>query len=77
VRFTRLLVLGVLVSSAGCPGPAALTGRGTAERGGATTSGVLAFLVQPNSTPAGVPITPSVKVVAQDTLGNVLTTFAA
>jgi len=52
VRVTRLLVLGVLVSSAACPGPTALTGRGTAEGGGTNTSGLLAFLVQPSNTPA-------------------------
>jgi hypothetical protein len=73
VRFTRLLVLGVFVSSAACPGPAALTGRGTATEGGRRTSGVLAFLVQPSNTVAGAPIAPSVKLVAQDTLGRVLT----
>jgi len=75
VRVTRLLVLGVLVSSAACPGPTALTGRGTAEGGGTNTSGLLAFLVQPSNTPAGAPITPSVKIIAQDTLGHVLTNF--
>src|SRR6266566_2632929 len=47
-------------------------GEGVSTLGGAT-SGVLAFLVQPNDVAAGSPIDPEVKVEALDTLGDVLT----
>ena len=58
-------------AGAGAPlGP----GEGVSTLGGAT-SGVLAFLVQPNDVAAGSPIDPEMKVEALDTLGNVLTEF--
>jgi len=43
--------------------------------GGGSGSGLLAFLAQPAGATAGAPITPAIQIIAQDTLGNVLTGF--
>jgi len=39
------------------------------------SNGLLAFLEQPQNATAGSPIVPAIKIIAQDTLGNVLTDF--
>ena len=68
------LVLTTQFVPSACAGAPLGPGEGVSTLGGAT-SGVLAFLVQPNDVAAGSPIDPEVKVEALDTLGNVLTEF--
>jgi len=47
----------------------------TTAGSGGSSAGLLAFLAQPGGATAGAPITPAVQIIAQDTLGNVLTGF--
>ena len=42
---------------------------------GGSSGALLAFLAQPAGATAGAPITPAIQIIAQDTLGNVLTGF--
>jgi hypothetical protein len=73
------LALTALLELGACAGPGAPIGPGIPREGGSTvggtTSGVLAFLVQPSGASVGSPISPEVKIEALDTLGNVLTGF--
>jgi len=76
----KALYVMALFAAGACAGPGAPIGPDIPREGGgtlgSTTSGVLAFLVQPNDVAAGSPINPEVKVEALDTLGNVLTDFS-
>jgi hypothetical protein len=81
-RHTRTIVLiAAMCTAIGCmPGTRDPTGLGLATgNGGGGTGGVsagrLAFLVQPNNVSAGSAISPEVKVIAVDSLGNVLPGF--
>ena len=47
----------------------------TTAGSGGSSAGLLAFLAQPAGATAGAPITPAIQIIAQDTLGNVLTGF--
>jgi len=47
----------------------------TTAGSGGSSAGLLAFLAQPSGATAGAPITPAIQIIAQDTLGNVLTGF--
>jgi len=69
---TTMFVTSGCFPSSGAPTGIGFTSGGT---GGGVASNRLAFLVQPNSVSAGSPITPEVKVIAVDSLGNVLGGF--
>src|SRR5439155_13266492 len=45
----------------------------TTAGSGGSSAGLLAFLAQPAGATAGAPIPPAIQIIAQDTLGNVLT----
>ena len=79
MRSGAVVLIAALCAASACAGPGAPIGPGIPREGGSTlgstSSGVLAFLVQPNNAAAGSPINPEVKVEALDTLGNVLTGF--
>lgn len=78
-RHTRTIVLiAAMCTAIGCmPGTRDPTGLGlaTGNGGGGVSAGRLAFLVQPNNVSAGSAISPEVKVIAVDSLGNVLPGF--
>ena len=74
-----LMLAATLCGASACAGPGAPIGPSIPREGGGTvggtTSGVLAFLVQPRGASVGSPLSPEVKIEALDTLGNVLTGF--
>ena len=79
-RHTRTIALiAAMCTAIGCtPGTRDPTGLGLATGnggGGGVSAGRLAFLVQPNNVSAGSAISPEVKVIAVDSLGNVLPGF--
>src|SRR6267143_5167330 len=72
-----MLIAATSVTMGSFPISGSPTGPGTTAGGvGGGTSGGLAFLVQPNTAPAGSPISPEVKVIAVDSHGNVLNEFS-
>jgi len=80
MRTGAVVLIAALCAASACAGPGAPIGPSIPREGGSTlgstTSGVLAFLVQPNDVAAGSPIDPEVQVEVLDTLGNVLTDFS-
>jgi hypothetical protein len=73
-----IMLIAAMTMVLGCfPGSGAPTGLGIATGGGGGTaaSGRLAFLVQPHGASAASPMSPEVKVIAVDSLGNVLRSF--
>jgi hypothetical protein len=72
-----IMLIAAMTMVLGCfPGSGAPTGLGIATGGGGTAaSGRLAFLVQPHGASAASPMSPEVKVIAVDSLGNVLRSF--
>src|SRR5213083_244753 len=74
MRLPKLIGFALMVVVAACEPTVNGFGVIITPSGGAN-SGLLAFFEQPNATTAGSPIAPAVKIVVQDTLGNVLATF--
>jgi hypothetical protein len=71
-----MLIAAVCAASACFPGSGPTgVGFATGNGGGAVASGRLAFLVQPNNVAAGSPISPEVKIIAVDSLGDVVPDF--
>ena len=75
MRLPKLSGFALIVVAAACE--PTVNGFGVITTSGSVGSNaaLLAFLTQPAGAAAGAPITPAIQIIAQDTLGNVLTGF--
>jgi len=75
MRLPKLIGFALIVVAAACEPTVNGFGVITTAGSGGSSGGLLAFLAQPSGATAGAPITPAIQIIAQDTLGNVLTGF--
>src|SRR5437899_7644664 len=75
MRLPKPIGFALIVVAAACEPNVNGFGVITTGTGGGSSAGLLAFLAQPAGATAGAPITPAIQMIAQDTLGNVLTGF--
>src|SRR5437763_87280 len=75
MRLAKLIGFALIVVAAACEPTVTGFGVITTGTGGGSSGGLLAFLTQPAGASAGAPIIPAIQIIAQDTLGNVLTDF--
>jgi len=75
MRLPKPIGFALIVVAAACEPTVNGFGVITTATGGGSSAGLLAFLAQPAGATAGAPITPAIQIIAQDTLGNVLTGF--
>src|SRR5207253_6882269 len=75
MRLPKPIGFALIVVAAACEPTVDGFGVITTDTGGGSSAGLLAFLAQPAGATAGAPITPAIQIIAQDTLGNVLTGF--
>ena len=75
MRLPKPIGFALIVVAAACEPTVNGFGVITTVGTGGSSGALLAFLTQPAGAAAGAPITPAIQVIAQDTLGNVLTDF--
>src|SRR5438067_13547096 len=75
MRLAKLIGSALIVVAAACEPTVSGFGVIITAPGGGSNGAPLAFLTQPAGAAAGAPMIPAIQIVAQDTLGNVLTDF--